>query len=121
MLREVLVRVLVLDSQAQSRAIVNRALSSEGCLITAVRSCGECRTTAGSFDVGIFDIELPDGLGIDVVRELVARGRLGRAIFFTSHVQPELLDRALSLGVVVGKNEHVEVLRRAVRRCRTDH
>ena len=35
------------------------------------------------FDVGVFDIELPDGNGVELASELIEEGTVDRAVFFS--------------------------------------
>jgi DNA-binding NarL/FixJ family response regulator len=52
-----------------------------GHVVTAVATCVEAGATLDRFDVAVLDVELPDGTGIDVGRELLTRGLVGAVVF----------------------------------------
>jgi DNA-binding response OmpR family regulator len=62
---------------------------------------------SGPFPVGVFDIELPDGDGIELARSLRSRGVVGRVVFFTACTEPQRLARARELGNVFVKTAHL--------------
>ena len=62
---------------------------------------------AGSWDVLVLDIFLPDGHGFKVLRACADRSPHQRAVFLTSYTRPPAEDQALTLGAdaVFGKTQ----------------
>ena len=60
--------LLVEDNAAVGRAIA-KSLRAQGHTVTLANSYAEARATTASFDVGIFDIKLARGNGIDALVE----------------------------------------------------
>jgi two-component system KDP operon response regulator KdpE len=65
-------RVLLVEDEAQIRRFVRIAVEAEGCAVVEAGSVGEGLAAAGSSepDLAIIDLGLPDGNGIDFIREL---------------------------------------------------
>lgn len=99
--------LLVEDDDALRRALV-RTFADQWDVVD-IGSCGGARC-AGAFDVGIFDIDLPDGDGAALARELLDKGGVRIAVFFTGS-DPE---RARGLGPVVAKGAGIEELQAVV-------
>jgi DNA-binding response OmpR family regulator len=70
--------ILVVDDDAEQRALLHRPLIAEGYKVTEAASCAEglrLATTPGRrFDLLIVDVRLPDGDGCDLCAELRRRG-----------------------------------------------
>jgi len=64
----------------------------------------------GPFPIGVFDIELPDGDGIELARSLRSRGVVGRVVFYTACSEPQRLARARELGNVFVKTAQLPFL-----------
>jgi CheY-like chemotaxis protein len=111
-------RVLVVeDSPVLVRPLI-RLLSRSGYDVHHVATCAGARALAGYFDAGVFDVELPDGLGIDVCAELLRRQSIGRAVFYTGVANEGLLKQAAALAPVVRKSEDIATLLQAI--CSAD-
>ena len=107
--------VLVVEDDDGVRRAICRALMAVGCHAVMATSCAEARAQAGSFAIGVFDIQLGDGCGVELAAELLRDGKIPRAIFFTGGADGTTLLRALKLGNVISKADGVETLARAVR------
>jgi DNA-binding response OmpR family regulator len=108
-------RVLVVEDDRLARRMLFRALAVRGYRVTMVATIAEARAVAASYDIGIIDGELPDGNGVDLAIDLLGRGVIGRAIFFTATDDHELLASASTLGPVVRKDvkrllEHLDTI-----------
>jgi len=101
--------LLVEDERQLSRAI-SRRLRGYGFDVVAAPTIAMARVLECRFRVGIFDIDLGDGSGIDLAREFLACDRVGRAIFFTATADEAALRCAGEVGPVVSKREGVEAL-----------
>lgn len=111
-----LARVLVVEDYPPLAKVVAIAIHRAGHQVERVGSVARALAGFGCFDLAVIDLDLPDGLGTDLARELRARGRLGSVIFFTSTKDHELKDAAEELGRVVHKESGVEELMHWVRR-----
>src|SRR5690606_21276632 len=74
--------LLVEDDPAVARGLA-RLLMARGLSVDIALSCSAARSLPGHFDLGIFDIELTDGLGVDLARELVRRTKVCAVMFYT--------------------------------------
>jgi DNA-binding response OmpR family regulator len=101
--------LLVEDDLLLARA-VERTLRTRGARVRHVSCCTLASVLTGPFPVGVFDIELPDGDGIELARSLRARGVVGRVVFYTACTEPQRLARARELGNVFVKTAHLPSL-----------
>jgi CheY-like chemotaxis protein len=107
-------RVLVVeDSPVLVRPLI-RLLSRSGYDVHHVDSCAAALAIEDHFNAGVFDVELPDGTGIDLCAELLARGRIARAVFYTGVANEGLLRRAAQIAPVVRKSEDIANLLQAI-------
>jgi two-component system, NtrC family, response regulator HydG len=69
-------RILVIDDEESIRFTFERFLKAAGHIVATAASCGEALTRLNetSFDLVFADIILEDGTGIDLLREIKARG-----------------------------------------------
>ncbi len=96
-------RVLLVDDDPAVARGIARLLMARGLSVDVALSCEAARNHPGHFDLGIFDIELPDGLGVDLARELSLKAKVCALIFYTGATYQPLLRRASELGPVVPK------------------
>jgi CheY-like chemotaxis protein len=94
--------LLVEDNAAVGRAIA-KSLRAQGHTVTLANSHAEARAAGAYFDVGVFDITLPDGDGIALCEQLLHEGRLGGALFCSGSVDDLLLERAQETAPVISK------------------
>lgn len=92
-----------------------RLLTRSGYDVEHADSCANARGVSGTFDLGVFDVELSDGLGIDLGSELLSSGTISGVVFFTGTVDDALLLRAWQVGPCVRKGEGVEPLLDVIR------
>lgn len=101
--------LVVEDDDLVARALWRR-LTARGVRTRHVSHCATAVTLSGPFSAGIFDIDLPDGDGVELARELLERGVVRRAVFYTGCSNPERLWRARSFGAVHLKPENMSSL-----------
>jgi DNA-binding NtrC family response regulator len=92
--------ILVVDDQESIRHFVSQALGDEG---YAVQSTGSLRETRQVLehdvpDLGIFDLKLPDGTGIELLRELKRAHPEVPVILMTAFGEIETAVEAMSAG-----------------------
>lgn len=105
--------VVVEDDRAVARAIA-RMLRRRGYSVSVCHSADGALVRPGVFHTGVFDVDLPDGSGIEVARKMMNEGRVEHAIFFSASPKPGVASRAAKLGKYIHKAEGVGELARAV-------
>ncbi|MFG3656573.1 response regulator [Streptomyces sp. NPDC047706] len=96
------IRVFLLDDHEVVRRGVHELLSVEG----DIEVVGEAGTAADALvripatrpDVAVLDVRLPDGSGVEVCREIRARGDTVRCLMLTSFADDEALFDAIVAG-----------------------
>jgi DNA-binding response OmpR family regulator len=94
--------LLVEDNAAVGRAIA-KSLKAQGYLVTLAHTYSEATAVTTYNDVGIFDITLPDGDGIELCERLLREERVGGALFCSGSIDDLLLERAEETAPVVSK------------------
>jgi len=98
--------LLVEDDLLLARAL-QRSLVARGISTRHVARCATAAALRGPYVVGIFDIDLPDGDGVELARLLMRRGIVRRVVFYTACSHPTRLARAKDLGNVFVKSSHL--------------
>jgi DNA-binding response OmpR family regulator len=96
--------LLVEDEQALSRAMT-RLLRRHGYDISLANSAATAREASGPFALGIFDIDLPDGDGVALASELLEKGVVERAVFFSGTRDGDQQRRAETIATLVDKGD----------------
>ena len=93
-------RVLVVDDEPDLRTLYELTLLREGHHVEAAGSLAEARErlASGAFDVVITDMRLPDGLGLELLRDLATTQRKERCIMITAYGSAENAVEALKCG-----------------------
>ena len=108
------VRLLLVEDDPELARATARVLRREGLQVMAAPSLATARALTCRFDVGIFDIGLPDGDGVELASTLLDQQQVERAVFFTAVSNSSVLRRARRLGPVVRKRDGVEALAQVV-------
>jgi len=96
-------RVLVVEDDAEVAASLHALLANDGYTPTVARSLAEARAAdARSFDVVLLDWRLPDGEGIDFLKELRKTSDVP-VLMVTARV--DVIDRVL--GLEIGADDYV--------------
>jgi DNA-binding NtrC family response regulator len=92
--------ILVVDDQESIRHFVRKALSDEGYAVQTTGSLGEARQVLEHDlpDLGIFDLKLPDGTGIELLREVKRVHPELPVILMTAFGEIETAVEAMSAG-----------------------
>jgi CheY-like chemotaxis protein len=104
------VRVLVVEDDIELARAVVRRLRQDGMQVVVAPSRATAETLTVCFEVGVFDIDLQDGDGVELAAEMLADGRVEQSVFFSSATFEPSLARAARLGPLVSKRDGVEAL-----------
>jgi two-component system response regulator PilR (NtrC family) len=118
------VDLLVVDDEQSLRDFLTIVLEEEGWRVNPVASIGEARAMLARVepDVVLCDLMLPDGSGIDLLREIKAQDPSIGVVMITAHTSPKTAVEALKAGALdyIGKPFDIEelkvILRKAVER-----
>ncbi|MEP7049187.1 MAG: response regulator [Pseudomonadota bacterium] len=98
-------RLLVVEDDVTVARALSRTLARRGYAVAICRSCTAARALAQTFDFAVLDLDLPDGNGVDLARDLMADGKVPSVLFFTGSCDSAMLARARRVGTVVTKAE----------------
>lgn len=92
--------VLVVDDEPDLRTLYELTLLREGHRVQAAASLAEAREQLENqrFDIIITDMRLPDGMGLELLREITAARRQERSIMITAYGSAENAVEALKAG-----------------------
>jgi two-component system, NtrC family, response regulator PilR len=92
--------ILVVDDEPDLRTLYELTLLREGYRVEAAGDLAQAREQLKEkrFDAIITDMRLPDGLGLELLRELVADQRSERCVVITAHGSAENAVEALKAG-----------------------
>lgn len=113
-------RILLLEDDPVSAAFLSAAIEGIPAKVDVAGTLAEARGKAAAqmHDLWLFDANLPDGFGAELLAELRAQGRLTRALAHTADTRREALDALIDAGFeeVLLKPLSVAQLRGVVRR-----
>jgi two-component system, NarL family, response regulator DevR len=96
------IRVLLVEDHELVRRGIRDLLEAAGDIEVAVETAGvveaETAYAAGAADVGVLDVRLPDGNGVELCRTLRDRDPQLRCLMLTSFADDEALDAAVLAG-----------------------
>src|SRR5579872_3071204 len=78
-------RILVLDDEPNIGSSLRLILEREGYAVSVARSIADARSAAANADALVLDVRLPDGSGIDFLKQLRERECLTPAIMISGH------------------------------------
>ncbi len=78
-------RILVLDDEPNIGSSLRLILEREGYAVTLARTIADARAAADRADALLVDVRLPDGSGIDLLRQLRERDHPAPAIMISGH------------------------------------
>lgn len=93
-------RVLLVEDEKMTRVALTGTLTREGHKVTACADgpAGLAEIAAGEFDVVLTDLRLPGATGMDLLREVQARGGRSKVIIMTAFASTDSAVEALRLG-----------------------
>ena len=92
--------ILVVDDEPDLRTLYELTLLREGYRVEAAADLAQARTQLKQqrFDAVITDMRLPDGLGLELLRDILAQQRSERCVVITAHGSAENAVEALKAG-----------------------
>src|SRR6202163_4141717 len=78
-------RILILDDEPNIGSSLRLILEREGYAVTVARTLAEAKAAADRADALMLDVRLPDGSGIDLLRQLRERDHPAPAIMISGH------------------------------------
>jgi two-component system, NtrC family, response regulator AtoC len=102
--------VLIVEDDLLLARALQRSLISKGIVARHVARCATAAGLLGPFVLGVFDIDLPDGDGVELAHQMVREGIVSQVVFYTACCQPARLARARALGAVFVKSSHLSSL-----------
>jgi len=95
-------RILVVDDEANIRALIDEILSEEGYDVTTAADAKEARSARKrqEFDLVLLDIWMPDTDGISLLREWSEGGATGTVVMMSGHGTVDTAVEATRLGAV---------------------
>lgn len=114
--KPVALRVLVVEDEALVAQTLGRCFVQSGHVVRLALSALEALAVAaeGSFDCGVFDIQVGGEDGVDLAESLVSSGHVGAAVFYSGTVDERVRARASQVGPFVNKGESFDQLLNAV-------
>ena len=106
--------LLVVEDNVLLAQPLVRLLVRFGYVAEYVTSCKTARQLDKSFDVGVLDLELADGSGLDLSSELLERGMVGAVVFFSGTMDEALIHRAERIAPCVQKADGIAGLVQAL-------
>jgi ActR/RegA family two-component response regulator len=107
-------RVLLVDDDPLILRTASRWLRRRD-FDVATASTGEgALATSGPFVCAVFDLELPDGSGVDYAKRMLASGTAKSVVFFSGTSNPALLRDAEAVGWLVSKGAGIGELALAI-------
>jgi two-component system nitrogen regulation response regulator NtrX len=92
-------RILVIDDEANIRASLKSSLERRGHDIVTAANLAEGREFySGAFDLILLDVMLPDGNGIDLLREIKQRDPSQSVLMISGHADIQTAVSAIKLG-----------------------
>ncbi|MBC7599128.1 MAG: sigma-54-dependent Fis family transcriptional regulator [Polaromonas sp.] len=93
-------QILVIDDEPDLRTLYELTLLREGYRVEAAADLAQARAQLKDrhFDAVITDMRLPDGLGLELLREMVTQQRSERCVVITAHGSAENAVEALKAG-----------------------
>lgn len=110
-------RLLLVEDEATLARAITRLLRGRGHDVFLAGSCDEARRATGTFSMGVFDIDLPDGDGLSLAEELLRKAIVRRAIFFSGTHDRAARLRASELGPFVEKSKGFQELEAVIDRA----
>lgn len=119
-------RILIVEDVVVTSVAIGRSLEIDlpDSLVLRAQSLFEARLLLKTYDIHFFviDIQLPDGSGIDFLKEVAAKNAKAGVVIVTATPLPKLREQASEFGVlhIMSKPVDVPLLRRLAREAKAN-
>lgn len=103
-------RLLVVEDYPPLAKVIGLAAERLGYETVRTGSMQRALAVRGDFDAAIIDLNLPDGSGLDLARQLIEKGQASKVVFFTSTTNNAERATAMHVGPVIDKESGLEFL-----------
>ncbi|MEB2310616.1 MAG: response regulator [Sorangiineae bacterium] len=103
-------RVLVVEDDPLFARTLARVLAHRGMVPTVATCSADAERAGAGFDVGVFDIDLPDASGVELARKLLAQGAVACAVFHSATTSEAVQLEASELGSFCHKGKGLHAL-----------
>lgn len=94
-------KVLIVDDDPGSRELLSEVLTADGYFVSAVADGAAARDELArdeAYDIVIADLRMPNGTGLDLLRDLSSRNQSQGLILMSSFMSGREKEQALELG-----------------------
>jgi two-component system, OmpR family, response regulator len=94
-------KVLIVDDDPGSRELLTEVLSADGYFVSAVADGAAARDELakdGAYEIVIADLRMPNGSGLDLLKDLRSRNHGQNLILMSSFMSGQEREQALELG-----------------------
>lgn len=103
-----------MDDDPSVRRALTRAMERAGYEVIAAADCATALSFSATYEAAVLDLELPDGDGAELGERLLAQDKVTALLFFSGARSSAILNRARTLGLVLGKEEGAAAVVRAL-------
>jgi len=107
-------RLLIIEDQPIIGRALARIFEKEGYEVDVAQTHADSLAFHGTYECGVFDIELPDSDGVDLAATLRSRGVVKEIVFFSGMSDGKSEARARARGIYVHKSEGLTRLRNVI-------
>lgn len=103
-------RLLVVEDYPPLAKVIELTARRLGYDAVRAGSAQRARAVRGDFDVAIIDLNLPDGSGLGLAKQLLDKNQVGKVVFFTSTTNNAERAEAMYVGPVIDKESGLDIL-----------
>jgi CheY-like chemotaxis protein len=104
--------ILCVDNNPDTLELLSVILKQRGYLVAtaASKTIGLIKSRSGAFNLIILDVNLDDGSGLDLCKEIREFDREVPIVFYTADAQPESIEAAMRAGAQAYLRQPIEPL-----------
>lgn len=110
-------RLLHVENDPLVARALARLLRVHSYEVTTALSYADGKAITEQFEIGLFDIDLGDGDGVELAQQLRTRGLVNHILFFTARMDTHTAARASQVGPVISKTSEIDAVLAALARC----
>lgn len=110
-------RLLHVENDPLVARALARLLRIHGYEVGTVLSYAEGRALTERYEIGLFDIDLGDGDGVELAQHMKQCGLVEHILFFTARSDTDTAARASTIGPVISKTSEIDAVLAAIAAC----